>query len=302
MDQTATEASDGHVALLLAELAPSRKTTIVDIGANPVNPAPYGGLLAMGGCRVIGFEPHENAYMALQNSKSPEETYFPFAVGTGDTIDLRLYVASGMTSIFDPDLPSLEAIGSTKWGRVKGKVQMATVALDQVPDLPPFDMMKIDIQGAETLVFQGATHVLANCCVVIVELRYLRMYVGEPMMGGVDSALRGLGFGLHKFLVNKTKMLTNSQQARLRPRANADQLIDGDAVYVRGIGSPGGLSEDQLKHLALLAAAVFASHSLALYCLDELAARGAVRNDLPSRYVDHLPERLRADGLLEQKT
>lgn len=50
-----------YVALLLAELAPERPTTIVDVGANPINEAPYSGLLQAGGCHVIGFEPQAEA-------------------------------------------------------------------------------------------------------------------------------------------------------------------------------------------------------------------------------------------------
>ena len=72
-----------YVALLLAELAPERPTTIVDVGANPINEAPYSGLLHAGACHVIGFEPQAEAYAALQTSKTAAETYYPFAVGTG---------------------------------------------------------------------------------------------------------------------------------------------------------------------------------------------------------------------------
>ena len=92
---------------------------------------------------------------------------------------------------------------------------------------------------------------------------------------------------------NKSKALPNSQSARLNRKKVADQLVDGAGVYVRNIAEPERLSDDQLKHLAILAASVFSSHSLALSSLDRLVERGVVAADLPARYVDTLPDTLR---------
>ena len=51
--------------LLVDMLAPQRKTSIVDIGANPINPALYDGLLAANLACVYGFEPQEVAFQKL---------------------------------------------------------------------------------------------------------------------------------------------------------------------------------------------------------------------------------------------
>ena len=282
-----------HAALLLAELAPARKTAVVDVGANPINEAPYAALLRMGGCHVTGFEPQADAFAALQKTITPDETYHPFAVGDGGPTTLNIYRSSGMTSIFQPYLPGLTAIGQRGWGKVLRQVEFDSVALDAIPDLGAMDLLKIDIQGGETLVFQGAETVLAAAVVVIVELRYLRLYEEEPMLGGVDCELRRQGFYLHKFMFNKSKALPNSQSARLNRKKVADQLVDGDGVYVRNIAEPERLSDEQLKHLAILASSVFSSHSLVLSCLDRLVERGVAAADLPARYVDTLPDNLR---------
>jgi FkbM family methyltransferase len=283
------------LGLLLAELAPARLTTVVDVGANPINPAPYSALLKRGGAHVVGFEPQAEAFAALQAAKGPNETYFPLAVGNGGPLRLQLFASSGLTSIFKPYLAGLKAIGRLGWARRAGEAELTGVALDEVAALPPFDLLKIDIQGAEVMVFQGAERVLRAAVAVIVELRYFRLYEGEPMLGGVDAELRRQGFHLHKFLDFNAKTLVHSQMARVRPRRMQDQLVDGDAVYLRDITAPEALSMDQLTHLAILAAGVFASHSLALFCLDHLAARGAAAADLPARYVARLPKELRND-------
>jgi FkbM family methyltransferase len=279
-------------ALLLAELKVSRKTTVVDVGANPINPPPYADLLKLGGCKVVGFEPQPDAFAKLQQSKSEDEVYFPFAVGDGNSIDLRIYKASGMTSIFDLYVRAIRAVGMGVPAKLD-KVRLDTVALDNVQDLPPFDLLKIDIQGGENLVFGAANQVLKQAVAVIVELRYLRLYHGEPMMGGVDTELRRQGFYLHKFMFSKSMPLRNSQARRLKAKLVSDQLVDGDGIYIKNIATADKLGDEQIKHLAILGASVFASHSLVLFCLDELVKRGVVSSDLPAAYVDLLPDRLR---------
>lgn len=278
---------------LLRTLPLDRPTTIVDVGANPIHPAPYAGLVAAGGAHVIGFEPQPEAFAALQASKGPHETYFPHAVGDGGPVTLNLFRYSGMASTLMPYLPGHLAFSNGRSAQVLGHETLQTVALDAVPDLPPFDLLKIDIQGGEVAVFNHAKAALAHAVAVIVELRYHQLYEGEPMLGGVDTALRAQGFSLHKFLFNKSRMLRNSQAGRLRPGAVADQLMDGDGVYIREPGRLNERSTASVAHLALLAAAALDSPSLALFCLDLLVARKAIPKTLPAAYVDRLPAALK---------
>ena len=70
--------------------------------------------------------------------------------------------------------------------------------------------------------------------------------------------------------------------------------IDGDVVYLRRLERLPDCDDEQLKHLCVLAAAVFHSHSLVVHVLDLLVARGAVGADLPEAYVAALPAELRA--------
>ena len=58
---------------------------------------------------------------------------------------------------------------------------MKTVALDKIADLPAIDCVKIDIQGGEKIVFENARRVMANAVAVIVEVRWMQLYEGEPM-------------------------------------------------------------------------------------------------------------------------
>lgn len=289
----ASPKAPAELALLLKEARPSRLTTIVDVGANPVNEPPYHQLRALGACHVVNFEPEAKAFAALEAAKRANETNYNLAVGDGQLRELNLYRDESMTSIFKPYTAGLKSVCREALAEVRGAAQLETAALDRVPGLTHFDMMKIDAQGAEKLAFIGAQRLMRDAVAVIVEMRYQRLYLDEPMLGETDVELMRQGFCLHKFLFNKTSSMLHSQLGRVRRRAMRDQLIDGDAVYLRNVAEVEHLSEDQLKHLAILGCAVFSSHSLVLYCLDELARRKAVPADIAARYVDALPAEYR---------
>ena len=282
--------------VLLAHLPLARRTRIVDVGANPnVGNPLYLALLQAGACDVVGFEPQPKAFAALAERKSDRETYFPFAVGDGSRKELKVYRSEGYTSVYEPHLPGLRVLGGRNWSQIDQRISFDTVALDDQPQIGVFDLLKIDIQGGEYDVFRGAEASLKPAMAVIVELRYYPLYDGEPMMGVVDNELRRQGFVLHKLMFNQGKPLRNSQMHRLIKRRVRDQLVDGDAVYLRDLGHIDTVGDDQLAHLAILGASVFSSHTLVLHCLDELVHRNVVPADLPAAYVDTLPAALRND-------
>lgn len=289
-----------HLRVLLDGFALSRKPRIADVGANPINVPPYADLLAAGGCHVIGFEPQPSAFADL--TPTDDETYLPIAVGDGSTIELKIYRDSGFTSAFEPNLDGLlRYLQKRRWGKVIDRLQMSTVALDEAEGLGVVDLLKIDIQGGELAVFANARRVLKDAVVVITEARYYPIYRDEPMLHGIEAELASQGFVLHKFMFNKSIQIPNSQSARLNDRQMRDQLIDGDAVFIRDPAGIDEWSDHQVAMLAVFSASVFASHSLCLFCIDTLTARGRVPADLAARYVDALPEMLRKPATVSAK-
>ena len=280
--------------LLVDTLGATRATRVVDVGANPLTPPPYDTLFRMNACHVVGFEPHPEAFAALQDKATERETYFPFAIGDGSDETLHIYNESGLTSVFDPHEGAIHYLGRSRRNiGLREDIPMTTRTLDSIRDLGDVDLLKIDIQGAEVKVFQGAERVLRDVLVVIPEVRFYRLYEDEPMLGGVDTELRRHGFTLHKFTEQKSKVIPNSQINRLNRKNNRNQIIDGDAIYIRDPARIAELSHEKLKHYAILATEVFQSFDLALHVLDVLAERGCVSEDVPARYVDALPAQAR---------
>ena len=280
-----------RLQFLIEALGAERPMRILDVGANPVNTPDYQILLEMQGCRVWGFEPDKAAFEALQDKPNAAATYMNAAVGPTGKATFYHHPQNALGSTFPIRPQSVEFLGRPGWHKPDGQTSDITLqALDDMPDLPKPDVLKIDIQGGELGVLQTGQDTLSDAVAIIPEVRFYRLYEGEPMFGEVDTALHRMGFVLHKFLFSKTVGIANSQAGRAKPDVMRNQLMDGDAVYIRNLEDPTALTPLQLKQLALAAAGIFDSLDLTLHCLDRLVERDAVAQDLPAAYVDQLPK------------
>src|SRR5271155_4032871 len=131
---------------LNAILGTDIKIKVVDIGASPIDGKPsYSALLQNGCAQVVGFEPNPDALAALNQKKGPHETYLPAAVGDGKAHTIHFCAASGMTSLFKPNLKLLDLLhGFTEWARIIFTQEVMTRRLDDVPEAAGFDLLKID--------------------------------------------------------------------------------------------------------------------------------------------------------------
>jgi len=271
---------------LLDLLKTQRITEIVDIGANPIDgDPPYLPMLKAGEiCRVTGFEPQKAALKKLNDAKSRIERYLPYAVGDGSEQVLNICLAEGMTSTFKPNKKILEIFHPFDiWGEVISQEKVVTKKLDLISEIEEIDFLKIDIQGGELNVFQHGREKLANTAVIQTEVSFIPLYEGQPTFSTVDIELRGLGFIPHCFPAIKNWMITplviNSD-----PRIPLNQIIEADIVYVKDFTKPETISDEQLKHLALISHICYKSFDLSMRCIAILEERGVVPNGSVARY------------------
>lgn len=270
---------------LSQSLSPKRPTAVVDIGANPVDgDPPYKAMLESRLCTVTGFEPHAAAREELLLRKGPLETYLPDAVGDGGTHQLHVTVASGMTSLLEPDPSRLRLFnGFSNWGKVNQRLSVDTRRLDDIEAVRDIDFLKIDIQGGELMAFAGGRTKLARAVVIQTEVSFFPLYKDQPCYGEVDLELRAQGFVPHAFLQVKCWAIAPMIYAG-NFRVGKRQLLEGDVVYVRDFGHPERMDDEQLKHLCLVAHAVYDSTDLAHRCMLELAERGVVKSRVVDEY------------------
>ncbi len=243
---------------------------VVDVGANPIDgDPPYAPLLAAGQAHVIGFEPNPTALAELQRKKGPNETYLPFAIGDGCRHTLRICQAPGMTSLLQPNDDVLKLFhGFSDWGRVLQTEEIDTVRLDDIPETSNLDYLKIDVQGAELMVFENASRRLANALVVHTEVEFLPLYKDQPLFSDVDQHLRSQGFVLHRFepLVSRAMkpiLVGNDLYAPFK------QVVWADAVFVRSFLNLAGLDSEELLKLATILNDCYQAYDLVHVLLTE---------------------------------
>jgi FkbM family methyltransferase len=273
------------VDTILAILQERSPTLVVDIGANPLDGGqpPYAPLLQQGLCHLTGFEPHPDALAKLNEQKGPHETYLPVAVGDGREHTLHVCQASGMSSLLEPDHKTLLMFPMlAEWGRVVDRQTVPTVRLDDVP-IAGIDLLKIDVQGAELMVFRGGRARLAHAVAVQAEVSFTPLYKDQPTFGDVDAELRSLGLVPHTFTdINRRllkPLMTNDPYRALK------QVIEADIVYVRDFRRMGDMTPRQLTQLALISHYSYASWDLAARCINELETRSMVQAGSTDRYI-----------------
>jgi FkbM family methyltransferase len=266
-------------------LQPSRLTSIVDVGASPIDgDPPYKAMLEKGLCTVVGFEPQQDALAALNQRKGPLETYFPHVLGDGQAHTLHICAAPGMTSLLKPDANMLSLFRLfPEFGRVSATEPVTTRLLDDVVEVGNPDFLKIDVQGSELTVFRSGRKRLSEAVFVQTEVSFLPLYENQPLFGEIDQELRLHGLIPHTFAAIKrwaiAPLLVNND-----PYQGLNQLLEADVVYVRDFTRPQILTDEQLKHLALIAHHCYRSYDLVLRCVMVLEQRGSLKKGSQQRY------------------
>lgn len=269
-------------------LSPERLTHVVDVGANPIDgDPPYQRMLNSKLCEVTGFEPQATALAALNAKKSDRETYLPYAIGDGSSRVLNICQYSGWTSLLRPKAEALQVFSQfQKNAEVIDSQTIKTHRLDDIAELNSFDLLKIDIQGAELDVFLNGVERLKQAVAIQTEVSFIPLYNQQPTFGQIDSALREMGFVPHCF--NQVKHWPIGPiQFQPNARHQFNQLLEADVVYVKDFIDPVEMTNEQLKHLCLLMHHCYGSIDLSGRCLELLEQRGVIHSGV-SRYVAHL--------------
>jgi FkbM family methyltransferase len=173
--------------------------TFLDVGAND---GAYAIELLESGFAgsILSFEPLPAAWEALRRRAAQANSRWKVAPrvalsnqnGEAEFTEAGNKVSSSLLSMLDSH------IAAAPRSRPLGKITVQTMTLDdfllrETVASPVF--LKIDVQGAEMLVLEGATRTLQDVVVgVQVEMSLAPLYMGQPLYWEVDSFLRAKGF------------------------------------------------------------------------------------------------------------
>lgn len=197
---------------------------ILDVGANvgqfgaEVRDHGYSG-------RILSFEPLAAPFQALARTASRDASWqvFQFAIGLVDG-PARMHVAANQgasssllesTQLNDRAAPEARYVGSedVQVRRLDGLAKELLVGF--APTL-----LKVDVQGAERQVLDGATETMSTLSAVQLELSLYPLYVGAPSYDDLIHVMEHHGFDLAGI------------EPGLADRTNG-RLLQVDALFVR---------------------------------------------------------------------
>jgi FkbM family methyltransferase len=216
----------GHIDSLelLELLAPNPPKVIYDIGAN-VGTWTCLAKSLFPKARVEAFEPLASHFSGFKTWTAPwsaDVRLHAYALGsTEGTATIHVMNFSDASSL----LP-LSTAG-------RDEFQIAPVAEQIVPvmpldrlvardNLPPPDLLKLDVQGYELEVLRGAEQCLRQARAVLCEVSFRELYTGQPLFGDIERFLFERGYRLHA-LGAGTPLGT--------------PLLQADALFLRGDGT-----------------------------------------------------------------
>lgn len=276
------------LAAILGETLPT--VEVVDVGASLLGAAErWAPLVETGAARITGFEPNPAERARLLAAQRPGLRILPQALGRGGKATLHVTHYPGCSSLYPPDPQVIDRFVGA-WAQPEGNFHVVAtlpVETSRLDDLvaagtcPAPDYLKLDVQGGERDVLEGATRTLAGACVVECEVEFVPLYKGQPLFHDVAALLQAQGFLLHQLRDVAGQALRPFLLARskLEPLS---QLLWADAVFVRDFTTAPAWPDAMLLKAALVLHDAYASADLAFQLLAEHDRRGG--GDRARRY------------------
>lgn len=204
---------------------------------------------------VLGFEPNPEEYRKLVSGdtdlaratghRSPEYHSISYSdAGLHDRegeADLFVTRGPGACSVLSPNQEAVARFQSMLDGVApfaptfdvmrKEKVRVASLAhVAGEKGIAHIDYLKLDTQGNEFEILQGAADLLQSGKVAVIktEVEFMPLYRGQKLFSDIDLYLRSFGFDLLDIVFTREHRLTSH---RVSPPGDKGTLFYGDAVY-----------------------------------------------------------------------
>ena len=188
---------------------------------------------------AVLFDPREPA--ASGQLGRGQTRVYPVALGasTGDAL-LHVTALANMSSVLEPNLPLMQTFRKKgPHAEVVERMKVPVTTLDALAAGDRFapDVLKIDTQGSELQVIDGARGVLAGSVVLAeVEVSFLERYRAQPLFDDIVTTMRALGFELielHRLKRYRAKNVLGIANVGLGGGQRAGRIAYGDAIFLR---------------------------------------------------------------------
>jgi hypothetical protein len=181
----------------------------------------------------------------------------------------KLYITQHpmCSSLYKPNEDLNKLYNNLEVTKLIKESEIETISLDffaEKYEVIDIDFIKIDVQGSELDIFQGAAKSLQNVLQIVCEVEFIPLYENQPLFGDVCNLLKKNDLIFNKFLglagrSLKPIMLNNNPNL-------ASQHMWSDAIFIKNIQKLENISNEKLIKLSLLAC-VYNSYDLSYYIL-----------------------------------
>ena len=196
--KVATSKFEKKVAELVGKILGSTKISLLDVGAaNGV----YDRWTVVQ--KYIDYFAVEPDLRSSENLMSPESTS-PYNSQTlikralwhsAGEVTLNLCRKPMASSIYTPNREFYDLFQDPERNDIVDKIKIECITLDEVSNQigKPFDVIKLDVQGAELDVLKGAMESLSSVIAIDIEVELCELYLGQPLFDQIFSFLRQTG-------------------------------------------------------------------------------------------------------------
>ena len=245
--------------------------SIIEIGALQIDSKkePFYELLEyFPSSRIYGFEIEKEVCDKMNLESLKQITYYPYALGkTNEKRKLYITQHPMCSSLYKPNEDLNKLYNNLEVTKLIKESEIETISLDffaEKYEVIDIDFIKIDVQGSELDIFQGAAKSLQNVLQIVCEVEFIPLYENQPLFGDVCNLLKKNDLIFNKFLglagrSLKPIMLNNNPNL-------ASQHMWSDAIFIKDIQKLENTSNEKLIKLSLLAC-VYNSYDLSYYIL-----------------------------------
>jgi FkbM family methyltransferase len=285
-----SELKDDHmIRSLLGEfrrMNPDFEIGVIDVGAREGIHERWKSIESY--AQFIGFEPDSEEYgrLVVQGEKDTNVKYLNTALHSRKgTLDFHLLKARQTSSVLLPNLETLGRFPEVERFEIEKTVALKVDTLDNAlrgNKIENVDFMKLDTQGSELSILEGATRVLQGVFGLEIEVEFVELYQDQALFGEVDRFVRKRGFELFDLRPNYWKRKVCPDLGGIK-----GQLVFADALYLRTVDSVISFADSNMQTKILKSIALSVVFGYFDYAF-EIAERSRRKGLLSGRILELL--------------